>query len=258
MASQNFNVVVLAGDRGLEDPVVKHAQVTNKAEISLGGVMQLERVLMALFLAGSINEIFVVGPNKQQSSIEIENVLAKYNATSIPVAAGPSASAMRGLEASKVYPTLVVTCDLPLITAEHIDAYCLQISNIKADFIIGAVDYELISERFPELRKTIYGFSNESICFANIFAVMSEKGIRAVDFWREMEDLRKSPLQIISKLGWGNILSYKLGRLQLARVATVLSKRVEARVSIENIPCVALAVDVDSVHDFEVMSAHLQ
>lgn len=258
MLSKSFNAVVLAGDRGAEDPLLQHTDSSNKAEIILGGITQLERVLIALSNAEHIDQIYVVGPSKQQTSESINQLLSRYKAISVPMAAGPSASALQGLKASGSFPTLVVTCDLPLITADHINSYCQQIFKHTADFVIGAVDYELIASQFPLLKKTIYRFSTDSICFANIFAVMSDKGMMAVDFWREMEELRKNPLQIIAKLGWKNILRYKLHRLQLSNVAAILSEHVGAHVAIENIACAALAIDVDSVHDYEVMSSHLQ
>lgn len=257
MLNKKYNAVVLAGDRGVNDPLLQHANVSNKAEVLLGGIMQLERVLIALSNARYINQIFVVGPNKRQASGVIQQLFAKYKVISIAKADGPSASALQGLKASAHFPTLVVTCDLPLLTADHIDNYCQQIFELTADFVVGAVNYKLIAASFPELKKTIYRFSDESICFANIFAVRSENGLRAIDFWREMEALRKNPLQIIAKLGWKNILLYKLGRLRLAHVAIILSKHVGVHVEIKNIACAALAVDVDSVADYEVMSNYL-
>lgn len=258
MPNKTFNAVVLAGDRGVDDPILQHTNVANKAEVLLGGIMQLERVLIALTNAQHIDKIFVVGPNKKQASEATQQLFSQYKVISIPVADGPSASALQGLQASNSYPALVVTCDLPLLTAEHIDLYCQQTSGLTADFIVGAVNYELIAKLIPDLKKTIYSFANDSICFANIFTVKSEEGLKAIDFWRQMEALRKSPLQIISRLGWKNILLYKLGRLQLAGVATILSKHVGAHVVIEDITCAALAVDVDSVHDYEVMSSYFQ
>jgi molybdopterin-guanine dinucleotide biosynthesis protein A len=258
MLSKSVNAVVLAGDRGAEDPLLQHTNISNKAEIILGGITQLERVLIALSNARHIDQIFVVGPNKKQASENIYQLSSKYKAILVPMASGPSASAMQGLNASGSFPSLVLTCDLPLLTADHIDSYCQQIFKQSADFVIGAVHYELIASQFPELRKTIYRFSSDLVCFANIFAVNSVKGMKAVDFWREMEVLRKNPLQIIAKLGWKNILRYKLHRLKLTSVATILSEHVGAQVAIENIACAALAVDVDSIHDYEVMSSYLQ
>lgn len=258
MHEKHYNAVVLAGDRGSNDPVLMQAKVPSKAEISFAGLMQLERVLIALSNADYIDKIFVVGPNKKQATSRLHQVIAEYQAIPVPIAEGPSASAMQGLNYSPHFPALVVTCDLPLLKAEHINAYCRQISAVTADFIIGTVSYASIADAFPEMKKTIYKFTEGSVCFANIFAVMTDKGMRAVDFWRQMENLRKSPLQIITRMGWKNLLLYKLGRLSLDEVARILSNRVMAQVEIEDVLIPALSVDIDSVHDYEVMSRYLK
>jgi GTP:adenosylcobinamide-phosphate guanylyltransferase len=255
-----WNAVVLAGDRGDSDPVAKAANVSGKAAAKLQNITLIERVLSALHQSNSINKIFVVGPSQQciDNNSDVRAVLEKYNVDTIKPAKGPSASAMRGVLASARYPTLVVTCDLPLLNAVMIDDYCQQVINVKADFVVGAIDYVLIGESVSALKKTKYKFNGQAVCFANLFAVMNPQGIKAIEYWQDVEESRKRPIELIRKIDWMSILSYKLGRLSLPQVANKLSKKVGAKLVIEDFSVPELAIDVDSAHDYEVLCDYLK
>jgi len=255
-----WNAVVLAGDRGESDPVAKAANVSGKALAKLNNITLIERVLAALNQSISINQIFVVGPSQDclDKNPDISALLENNNAQVIKPAKGPSASALRGVLASANYPTLVVTCDLPLLDASMVDDYCQQVIKVDADFIVGAIDYALIGETVSALKKTQYNFNGQTVCFANLFAVMNPQGIKAIEYWQDVEESRKRPLELIRKIDWLSILNYKLGRLSLQQVANKLSRKVGARLVIEKFSVPELAIDVDSAHDYEVLSDYLK
>ena len=255
-----WNAVVLAGDRGKSDPVAIAANVSGKAAAKLQNRMLIERVLAALNQSESINKIFVVGPSQYclDQNPEVCALLEEYSVEIIKPAKGPSASAMRGVLASANYPTLVVTCDLPLLKASMIDDYCQQVVNVDADFVVGAIDYELVGKTVSALKKTQYKFNGQTVCFANLFAVISPQGVKAIEYWQDVEESRKRPLELIRKINWLSILSYKLGRLSLSQVADKLSQKVGAKLVIEDFSVPELAIDVDSAHDYEVLCDHLK
>jgi len=256
----SWNAVVLAGDRGVSDPVANAANVDGKAAAKLHNITLIERVITALNQSESINKIFTVGPSQRclDGNPDVRTVLDKYNVAIIEPASGPSASAMRGVLASASYPTLVVTCDLPLLNSSMIDDYCRQVVNVDADFVVGAIDYALIGEKVSALKKTKYQFKGQAVCFANLFAVLNPQGIKAIEYWQDVEESRKKPLELIRKIDWLSILSYKLGGLSLAQVANKLSQKVGASLVIEDFSVPELAIDVDSAHDYEVISKYLE
>ena len=256
---EHWNAIVLAGDRAESNPVAKIAQVACKAEAKLAGKTQLERVFSALAQSKSIKEIYSLGPDENivQNKLEIDNLIKKYNVHRLPVASGPSISALNGLQHSAYYPALVLTCDLPLLDSKLIDRYCQQMINVDADFVIGAVEEKLIKELLPTLKKTVYQFSGRSLCFANLFSVLTKSGLRAIEFWRDVEASRKKPLEVIRRVGWISVLRYKLGLLNASHAARQLSNKTGARIAIENIVLPELAIDVDSVHDYQLLEAYL-
>ncbi len=256
----SWNAVVLAGDRGVSDPVANAANVYGKAAAKFQNITLIERVITVLNQADSINKIFAVGPSQQclDKHSNVSALLDKYSVEILAPAKGPSASAMRGVLVSASYPTLVVTCDLPLLESSMIDDYCQQVMNVDADFVVGAIDYSLIGMKIPELKKTKYLFNGQAVCFANVFAVLNTDGVKAIEYWQDVEESRKRPIELIRKVDWLSILSYKLGRLSLSQVADKLSNKVGARLVIENFSVPELAIDVDSAHDYKVLSEYLR
>lgn len=255
-----WNAVVLAGDRGRDDPVANAANVIGKAAAKLQNKTLIERVVSVLHASKCVDKIFAVGPDDTclNENEEIRSMLARYQVTTLAPAAGPSASAMRGVVAIGQYPVLVITCDLPLLQPNMIDDYCRRIVNVEADFVVGAIDYGSIGEKISQLKKTKYQFDGQAVCFANLFAVLNVSGVKAIEYWQDIESSRKKPIEIIRKIDWLSILRYKLGRFSLDQVAERLSQKVDARLVIEKFSVPELAMDVDSAHDYQVMTEYLK
>ena len=253
-----WNAVVLAGDRGLYDPVAKSANVFGKAAVEFQDQSLLERTISALANANRIDQIFVVGPSSEclQHHKYLSAFLENCNVVHLHPENGPSASALKGIIASNYYPTLLVTCDLPLLNSRHIEDYCRKVQNIEADFVVTAVDYERIGGCLPELHKTKYQFGSVQVCFANVFAVLSEPGLNAIRYWQDIERSRKKPIELIRKLDWMSVLRYKFKLLTLEQTANSLSQKVDARIKIKKCNLPYLALDVDSEHDYEVFTKY--
>lgn len=257
--NQQWNAVVLAGDRGAGDPVASAAGVEGKAFAKLEGVTLLERVIAELGKSNSVNKIITVGPKKcyLENHPQIQSCFKQHHVQHIEPASGPSASAIEGSLASDYCPTLIVTCDLALLTAEIIDEYCHKMIKTQADFAACAIDYQTIHKKIPQLKKTEYKFAGQSVCFANIFAMLSPQGLKALEYWQEVEKSRKKPIQLIRKIDWMSLLNYKLGRLRLEQVAMKLSAKVGANLEFESMGFPELAIDVDSAEDYEIMKKYL-
>lgn len=257
--THKFNAVVLAGDRGPSDPVAKAASTFGKAAVEFNQKTLLETTLNTLNQAQLVDKIFSVGPSTECLSCtpQLAEIIQRYQATHIAPAAGPSASAVSGVQASAYFPTLIVTCDLPLLNAEIVDEFCSTVVKQQADFVAAAVDYQTIAQLIPELKKTKYSFKQDQVCFANLFAVLAEPGLKALDFWQTIENDRKRPIEIVKKIDWSSLIQYQLGELTLNKVEQVLSDKIDARLAIQLFNQPQLAIDVDSAHDYKVMSNYL-
>ena len=258
--NRQWNAVVLAGDRGVSDPVAVAAGVQGKAFAKLQNTTLLERIITVLTATPVINQIYLIGPEQKYlaANPRVNSFLEQQRDVRVlKPASGPSASALLGVTESNFYPTLIVTCDLALLNENVLMNYCKVMSEIDADFVACAIDYQSIHTKLPELKKTQYRFGQHTVCFANVFSVLSPRGLNAIDYWQTVEDSRKKPVQLIRKIDWFSLLRYKFGYLDLDQVVAKLSDKVDARLKIEQMSYPELAIDVDSAHDYQVMKKFL-
>lgn len=256
---EKFNAVVLAGDRGQADPVAQAANTFGKAAVEFQSVSLLERILSTLRQAQSVEQIFIVGPNSSclEQCPHLSDVIKEYGAHYLVPAMGPSASAAMGIRTAQRLPILITTCDLPLLNADSVDLFCQHVASIEADFVAGAVEYEHIGQLIPELKKTQYTFDGQKLCFANLFAVLEEPGLRAIEYWQSIEKSRKKPLEMVKKIDWMSLVRYKMGLLSLDQVERVMSRKIGARLRVQLFARPEMAIDVDTAHDYKVMNKYL-
>lgn len=254
-----WNAVVLAGDRTGTDPVAETAQVNCKAEVRIGGQTFFERVISVLAASNSVRQIVAVGPDKSRIKdvASFNAMVAHYGVTHLPVASGLSLSALRGIQHATHYPTLLLPCDLPLLTPTLIDQYCQQMSSVDASVAIGTVDYAHIQNVLPTLKKTTYKLGGRSLCFAGLFSLLTEEGTQAIKFWQTIEASRKKPLEVIRKLGWSNLLRYMFGLITVEQAAQRLSHKTGVRIAIENLAMPEFAIDIDSVMDYQIVQEYI-
>lgn len=253
-----FAAIVLAGDRTAADELRAHARVNAKALIPIAGVPMVRRVLAALRAAERVGDIRLAGP--AEADLRSDPVLAaavdEGTLGWLPPAASPSTSACAALElVPAAQCALLTTADHPLLSAEIVDAFCAASLAEDADVTLGLAHHELVRAAFPEMRKTILRFRDGNYCGCNLFAFLSPRGREIAAFWRRIENQRKKPLRLIGLLGWGAVIRYRLGWLPLDEALARLSARLGIRIRAVILPYAHAAVDVDSLHDFELVEA---
>jgi GTP:adenosylcobinamide-phosphate guanylyltransferase len=257
---QLFTAVILAGERGPGDPLVKASGACCKALIEIDGTPMILRVLQALETATRVGARLVSGPEKDQlAAVPVLNKLVASQAIGWRApATTPSTSAYEAMQSIPAeQPVLVSTADHPLLTADIIDDFCVRSLDRDIDITVGLAPYRLVREAYPEMKKTVLHFSDGDYCGTNLFAFLTERGRRLADFWRRVESQRKSPLRIIRILGWGAVIRYLLGRLTLDNALELLSRRLDLRIGAVILEQADAAVDVDSIADHEIVQNKL-
>ena len=127
--AKTFTGVVLAADRGPDDPVARTAGAPCKAFVPLGGRPMVLRVLDTLAGAREVDSLVVCGPSEALLPQEPE-LLSRITAGKIrwiPPQATPSESTYHVLEAlSPDAPVLVTTADHAFLTAEVVDFFAAR------------------------------------------------------------------------------------------------------------------------------------
>ncbi len=247
-----FIAIVLAGDRGPDDPLVIATGAACKALVEIDGQPMVLRVLKTLGNSSHIGQRILSGPRKEflQNQPLLKQQIADKQLEWKPPQATPSTSAGHAMQnTAKQQPVLITTADHPLLTPEIVDHFCEHSLNQDLDAAVGLCEYQRIKLAFPGIRKTVLKFSDGEYCGCNLFAFLTDDARRLADIWRQVENQRKNPLRIIRLLGWMSVARYLTGTLSLQNAMDALSKKLDLRIGAVILPYPEAAVDVDSVAD---------
>lgn len=220
--------------------------------VPVAGRPCLGRVMQAIDDSGEAAGGVICGPDTDTvgRDPQLQQLLDTPSHTWIKPATGPAASALASVEAMDHFPALLTSGDHALLTPGTVDAFCRQASLASgADMVIGLVPYALVNAAWPESRRTVLNFADGGYCGANLFAVLSPRGSKALSFWQQVENDRKRPWRIARRLGISALLSYLFRRVTLEEALALLSEEAGCRIRHVLLDDPRAAVDVDSVAD---------
>jgi len=260
-ATHRMTALVLAGDRSKADSLIDHSKAGCKALVNIDGIPMVRRVLSALRQSRVVETVLLAGPEaaEVQTDEPLRNMIDRGEVNWRAPEASPSTSAyrvMRTLDPEE--PVLLTTADHPLLTAEIVDAFGRRSLADDVDVTVGLTPHALVTEAYPDIRKTVLRFSDGEFCGCNLFAFLTPEGRRAADFWRKIERERKKPLLVIGLLGWWAVIRYRLGLLPLEEALAKLSKRLGLRIRAVILPYANAAIDVDSIADLTLVKDFLE
>ncbi len=259
-ADPPFTAIILAADREFNNPVAEAAKVSCKALTPVGGRPMVLRVLDALENSREVETRILVGP--AESSIaennELNNLVSSNQVKWIAPQSGPSLSAFNALQSlPEDTPVLLTTADHALLSETMVDHFCAAARNSGCDVVAGVARYSLVTEAFPDTRRTVTKLKDGGFCGCNMFAFLTPQARLAASFWRKVETERKKPLRVVKVIGWSAVFRYLCGQLTLDYALAQLSKRMNLKAGVIEMPFAEAAVDVDKVDDWHLVEAIL-
>jgi CTP:molybdopterin cytidylyltransferase MocA len=248
-----FTAVVLAADRGPDDPVARAAAVCCKALAPVCGRPMVLRVLDALAEAREVGTRILAGPERAcvAGNAELDSLVGSGRVLWRSPQATPSSSAFGILQTlPDDVPVVVTTADHALLTAAMVDHFCAAARASGCDVVAGVARHDLVAAAFPGTRRTVTRLRDGGYCGCNLFAFLTPQARLAADFWRRVEQERKKPLRIVRVMGWVAVLRYLSGRLSLDQALAGLSRRMGLQAGVVTMPFAEAAVDVDKVEDW--------
>lgn len=246
-----FSAVVLAGERPGGSDFSRELGLPASVLVNVAGTSALARVIQALGSSRSVAGGVLCGPaeNVYRAVPEFEQILDNSSFSWIAPEAGPSASALAGIEKLDRFPVLLTAGDHALLSAGIIDDFCSRVSVLDVDIAFGLVPYAVVKAAYPETRRTVLKFSNGEFCGSNLFAILNPAGKAGPAFWTRLEADRKRPWRMVRRGGLGLLVKYALGRLSLDDVLAKLSGAMGCRLGYVLVDNPRAAIDVDSVAD---------
>jgi GTP:adenosylcobinamide-phosphate guanylyltransferase len=260
MEPSDFTTIVLAGDRRPEDPLLSATGVRCKALIPIGGKPMVVRVLDAVAQAKSTDRVILCGPPWEEVSRNpaLHERIASGEVKWVENGATPCRSVLQALDADGARPpVLVTTADHALLSAPLIDHFCTEALKQQADVVVGLAPHGLVMRRFPETRRTALKLKDGVYCSCNLFAFLSDDARKAPEFWQRMEHKRKKPMRLVWAVGVTTLVRFLLGRLSLPLALKKVSGKIGLRAEAVILPFPEAAVDVDTVHDLEIVTRFL-
>lgn len=254
MAAETFTALVLAGDRGPEDPVSRAAGVAHKCLAVIGGKPMVQRVVEALAESPSIGRIVVVlnDPTLIDNLDALAPLIAEGRLSALQAAASPSRSVLQALESLEdPIPLLVTTADHALLSREMVDHFCSESAKSGADLSIGLTASAVLLRRYPQSKRTYLRFRDERYSGSNLFAFLSPTGRRGAEIWRHAEQHRKKPWRVAAIFGPLLLISYLLRRFSLDEALARISQRLDIKAVAVKMPYAEAAIDVDKPEDLE-------
>lgn len=249
---RQFTVLVMAASRGPVDPVAEACGLSHKCLAPVAGETMLGRVLGALERSAHVGRVAV--------SIESPDVinrnpdLAARDITIIPSAASPCASVLRALDdLDYPWPVLVTTADHPLLTPAMVYHFCGEALVSGADVAVALASASRILADYPDARRTFLPFRGERYSGCNLFALMTPRAARAVDFWRGLEAHRKHPWRLFRAFGLVAVIRFLAGGMALSAALTAASRRLDLTAAAITMPFAEAAIDVDKPDDLALV-----
>jgi molybdopterin-guanine dinucleotide biosynthesis protein A len=253
---QLFTAIILAADREPANPVAEAAGVRCKSLAPINGTPMILRVLEALSSSIKVENKLLCGPPGDilDQEPELNDYITSGKAAWVENQATPSLSAY---EAMKSLPQdsaiLLTTSDHALLTPKIVDYFCHEAQGSGCDVVVALTRHETVMAAYPETSRTAYRFKDGGYCSCNLFAFLTQRARVVPNFWRRVEEQRKSPLRVISALGWGTVLRYLMRSLTLAEAVDRISQRLGCKIGIVVIPYPEAAIDVDSAEDWHLV-----
>ncbi len=253
--AKNWTAIVLAAGRGSNDPMAKAYGVSHKCALPVNGVPMLRRVIDALRGSQSIASISV-----SIETVEVaRNILGKTSKVAVVASEGSAPlSAIAAIRKNPEFPVLITTADHALLTPKVIDYFCGHAEVNGADFSAGLAQAEIIHAAYPQSIRTFFKFGKDRVSGCNLFAVRTEKGLRILEKWKYLEQVRKKPWRLVAAFGPLALFRFLLGTLSLDEVFRIVSKRLGLVAKPILLPFAESAIDVDKPSDLELTETILK
>lgn len=247
MDISSVQTLVLAGQReGVVDSLCEAFDVNYKVQTPIAGKPMLSWVKEALSAAELSEPYFISGFPEAGSAW-----------TDMGSGAGPADSALIALEIVDK-PCLMTTGDHPLLTAKMVRTFLSEAIESGADFCVGFASEPTIQGEYPNTKRTYLRFSDIAVSGCNLFYIANKNGLKALEFWKEAQHLRKNPLKLARKIGIGLGVRYAAGKLSLDGAFDEANRKIGIVAKPILLPFAEAAIDVDKPSDHTLVEEILE
>jgi molybdopterin-guanine dinucleotide biosynthesis protein A len=243
-----FNALILAGSKKI-GPLEISANVENKALILINNKPIVNYVIDALQESKSIKKIVVVGPEK---------ILSKGIDQKIDQIINSGDTILENIEKGLNYfhsddSILILTSDIPLITANAIEEFLGICVDRDADVGYPIITKEKIIKKYPETERTYIKMKEGMICGGNITLLKPEVFFQNKPMINELLKNKKSIQKYVKILGFKFIIKFLFKILTFKEIEKRISEIVGYNSIAVNVSFPEMMIDLDKISDLELI-----
>jgi len=252
-------IVTAGGISRPDDPLYAITGIEKKALIPLTGKPMVGWVLEALAGSELVENIVIVGlrPDEAPPGDQVPLHFVKAVGSMID-------NIMAALDQlKKINPAaqkiLLVSSDIPLITAESVRGFVAECGSLEADIYYAIVEEKTMEASFPNSRRTFVPFKGGRYSGGDLFLVdVAVPDKTDLDLFRGLTSSRKNYWQQARLLGFGFIIRFLLRQMSVEDAAKRAKKilNLEARGVDTRYP--ELGMDLDKPHQYEMIKTILE
>lgn len=238
------------------EPLYELTQGKSKALLDVAGKSMIQWVVDALEEASSIENVLVVGldADNDVTGSKLRAFLPNQGGLIDNIRAG----VMKALELNSTAEyVLLVSSDIPAITAEIVDWATKAAIESRADLCYNVITREVMEARYPTSNRTFLRLKDQELCGGDMNVVRTNVLKTHDELWDKLIEARKSPLKQASIFGLDNVLLLLLRRLSIEKAVQRVSKRLGLKVACILCPYAEIGMDVDKPGQLELLRASL-
>lgn len=256
-----FTAIILAGARNENCPVASPFGMKYKALVPLLDRPMIAYALDALRASPMIKDIIIVFDGEDalyNANAALTKELEDGNVRVVSTASSICNSIIKTIEETgQTWPYLVTTADHALLTSDVVDHFCEAVRDIEG-MCAAFVSQKNIEAMHPNSKRTYLPFKDAKLSGANLFSFNNQDSVKVLDFWRTVENERKSPWKLFKAFGFFNLVGLMLRRFDVKTAFERASKVLGVRAVAIQLPFAEAAIDVDKQSDYEQVAKILE
>ena len=153
---------------------------------------------------------------------------------------------------------LLFSSDIPLITPEIVRGFVEECGSQEADIYYAIVKKKTMEARFPGSKRTFAPFKDGYFSGGDAFLLDVDAATGNVEFAKSVTGSRKNYWRQARMIGFGFIIRFLLRRMTAYEAGLHAAKRINLNGQVVITQYAELGMDVDKLHQYEMIKAYLE
>ena len=252
-----MDAVVIAGGVPHEgDPLYEYTQGESKAMLDIAGKPMIQWVLDALTNAKMIENVIIIGlpEDSDLACSKIASFVPSQGDMIDNVRAGVNKVLEINPQAGHV---IIVSSDIPAITAEMIDWLVNASSDSDLDLYYTVIERRVMEERFPTSKRSYVRLKDVEVCGGDVNIIRASLASSGSDIWSRLIAARKNALKQAALIGFDTLLLLLFHAVTIDKAVDKVTKRLNITGRAVICPYAETGMDVDKPNQLEILRADL-